>query len=748
MLSKGFPEKTFCLLVIALLFVELLTPFAYAAGEEEKKVESIIQYPTGFVGSEACTTNPITPQERQTLYDNTIGKPIEQLTDLPLETALQAAQTPVQNPLSPDAPLNPFLESSANPLDQKISLASLAALMGVEKKELVEKYVDDFDEEKDDVNEVADNTFVSLAQAQAIARDKGGTAKERVDDIISKYFGIGGSQTSALPTPSPEPYANLKIILPGSPGRELTYNQLAAAQALNSESCLLNGEIKGKVSYLALLNADLTYGIPNDETLSGQYVYAPSGKVEGDLVDPRSNQWLVGNTILSILSLNGGANILVPSFYEDWIAFTGVWTRADAIISVATSLAAKSAADNIAKIKTAKTELKNSLLSSQAAREEGEIKSLIANDIYGPIQKQGGGLLYSTKDGKKVIVKSVFDVDVVTDKIIKDVTEETTDSILKTTAKTTVTAEGKEITTTVVEQTFKSPVAGAEPVLDQVVVKSTYAIERGQAEQVVTETIREDGTKILTTITTETQTVDAAQVLKITPEAGGAGLDVPIARENSVDGVLKQQGLSPVRVPNTGYENEIAQGMKMEASWNRLKRQVLGRVSYNLMMGGGWLGPARLAYDIADRNLFSASGFNDNKYLKVFVNKAVAQKFKSGTDVFGIGGVQELIGEWTNSELTTPSKAFKVGSVFLGNFPQGGSEDRESKTIVSSSSGWQITTSWKGSSNAVNFEDVRSPGRESFTSLPLVTNEILPEAVVNSKLGGSAYNFLLTLGLP
>jgi len=37
MLSKGFPEKTFCLLVIALLFVELLTPFAYAAGEEEKK---------------------------------------------------------------------------------------------------------------------------------------------------------------------------------------------------------------------------------------------------------------------------------------------------------------------------------------------------------------------------------------------------------------------------------------------------------------------------------------------------------------------------------------------------------------------------------------------------------------------------------------------------------------------------------------------------------------------------------------
>jgi hypothetical protein len=223
-----------------------------------------------------------------------------------------------------------------------------------------------------------------------------------------------------------------------------------------------------------------------------------------------------------------------------------------------------------------------------------------------------------------------------------------------------------------------------------------------------------------------------------------------IAPTRGFDTIVGEQGLSPVTKPGTGLNPAVKTGLGSQANWNRLKAQALPRVSYSLMMGAGWMGMARLAYDIADRNLFDASGFNDPQYLKVFVGKEAGKKFREATSILALGHVQEIIARYTGSQLTAPAKAFSVGNVFLGNYQADapGGEDRASTTLLSSFPSWTIKTVWKGDSLAVNFEDVRNPGTETYTSLPLLTNKIVAKPIINSKTGGAAYSYLLTLSLP
>lgn len=691
-------KKTFSLAVIMLLFAELFAPYAFAAATPTPSSTpspspgasaspsptptpiSTINYPPGF-SSESCAVNSITDAQRKQLWDNTIGMPVEQLTDVPLQNALQAQNSPVFNPLAPNMPLNPQQSGvSISPLEQTISLSTLASLSGggLTEEALVRGYVKDFDSSKDDVHNVSQNTFVSVAQAQAIATHKGGTAKDRLDQVVNQLLrgGQGQQQIPALPTPTPEPYAGLKMILPGQPGtdgqqREITYPQLAAMEALNPESCLLKGTIKGRVSYFSILDSDLTYGIEGNQTLSGTYVNPANGDTtDADLVDPRSNQHFVASDIVGVLSLNGGANILLPSFYEDWTAFTGAWTRADFIASTALALGATSAMKNIAKMREATLEKVQRTEASRLAAGNPELADRFTADIYGNIRSgriNVGGTHYDTKlftdvDGKTLNVYSDY-----------------------------ITFPGA---------------AGAAPT--QVQRIHVYNAEG----------------------TTEVLTHDI-------PAGGPAG--------TSSEQFLQGQGFKPTRNTNEGLNYELDTARKVEGNWNRLKTQAMPRVTYNMMMGAGWMGPARFAYDVASRNIFEAHGFNQNKYLKVMVDKPVAEKFRTASDFFVLGDVQEAIAEWTGSQTTTPKKAFQAGTVVLANYAEGSALADESTTTLASTGGWQIETRWKGASYSVNFENLKGGKPDKFTSLPIVTNEILPNAVVNKKVAGGAYNYLLTL---
>src|SRR3989344_3859778 len=108
-------QKFFSLLAIALLFVELFSPYAFAAStptptptptpragatstatptpvpSPTPKPTSTIRYPSDFSSSGgSCIVSKISDAERQTLWENTLNKPITELSDVPLEQALQA----------------------------------------------------------------------------------------------------------------------------------------------------------------------------------------------------------------------------------------------------------------------------------------------------------------------------------------------------------------------------------------------------------------------------------------------------------------------------------------------------------------------------------------------------------------------------------------------------------------------------------------------------------------------------------
>ncbi|MEM4255333.1 MAG: hypothetical protein QXR53_03320 [Candidatus Norongarragalinales archaeon] len=653
----------------------MFSPFAFAADptpSPTSKPTSTIPYPAEIKSGGSCTVSTISDSERETLWANTAAKPIQQLTDVPLEVALNQQGAKITNPLDPNAPLNPA--PALTVLDQQVTLASLQAF-GVPKEKLL-KYVQDYDASQDNADEVLQNTAVTVSQANEIMRrelSRGSSALERWNQVFNNFLGGNREIPTVQPLPqgTPEPYANLKVIIPGPVGengkqREITYAQVAAAQALNPDSCLLKGTIKGRISYLGVLGSDLTYGIPGNQTISGKYIYPPTNETNADLDDPLSNQWFVGRSIISSLSLNGGANILLPSFYEDWMAFTGAWSRADLYVSLGISLGATSMINRIEKIRKTNIELKQNLEQARLQSKGFQDKSL--TDLYGPIEQRAGAQVFTNTNGDEVLVRTVH----LRDEPLLD--------------------------------------AAGNPVLDvhgNPIIRPVQAVE-----------VRDTG---------------GALVVR---EEIGAG--------QTIDSVLSTHNLNPKRVEREGLEYQIRRSEPVKAAWERAKKQSVPRVSYNLMMGAAWMGPARLAYDMATRNLFAATGFNENKYLKIMVNRPVAEKFRDATNLFGIGKVQELISEYTGG---APSKAFFAGKVFIGNFPSS-SESGDSLTSIGSDTGWKINTVWKGNSFAVNFEDVRYPGAEKYTGLHLVSNEILPRPVLNKKFDSATYNFLLTLALP
>ena len=671
MQEKSISLKAFSLFTIFVFVAELFSPFAFAADATPSPTPtplpptSTIPYPAEIKSGGNCAVSVISDAERQTLWDNTATKPIQQLTDVPLEAALNQQGAKVQNPLDPNAPLNPA--PALTVFDQQITLSSLQAF-GIPKEKLL-KYVQDYDSEKDKPDEVLQNTAVTLAQAQEIMRreDRGGTAAQRLNDYVNKLIpGAGAQPSPSLPQGTPQPYANLKVILPGPVGsdgkqREITYNQIAAVTGLKPDSCLLQGTIKGRVSYMSVLGSDLTYGIPGNQTLSGQYIYPPSGLPDEELVDPRSNQWFIGKSLASFLSLNGGANILIPSFYEDWTAFTGKWAKVDLYASLGLGIAATSASKNLEKIRDFREKRLAEVIQSPGTRSgQGRMQNFLLDKLEGDIKKHkvpgaGEGLLFKNANQE--------------DRIIR--------------------------------------------------IESSTPAAGGAAQDNVV----------------------------IYDARGGTTYSEPIGHpgQRTPDEVIDAQGLTAERETSQGLQFEVEEAQKKIKVWDQIKKSAVPRVSYNLMMGAAWMGPARLAYDIADRNFFAASGINQNKYLKVFADRNVAEKFRGATNLLGIGAVQEILSDYTG---TTPTKAFKVGRVYLANYPEGSDDSRQSTTTISNAEKWAITTQWKGSSFSVNFEDVLRKPDEKYASLPMVTNDILPNAVINRKTGGSAASYLLTLATP
>ncbi|NUN11479.1 hypothetical protein HUU53_02440, partial [Candidatus Micrarchaeota archaeon] len=300
-------KKTFSLLVITLFLIEVLAPFSYAQTT-----------PSGGT----CRISEITDSERNTLWQNALKTQVNQITDTSVGDALNENNA-YTDPFSPNQKI-----SSPDVFKQQIPLTTIASWVNEDPKEIAKAVFSDFDENKNNVNELG----LTIPEALVYAKTRG-QAKEDSLKAQLKQLGLMNEDESLAPTPTPKPYEGMKITIPDSdPTRaDFSIQQLVDAQAINPQSCILDDEIQGRVTYFGSLSNDLVYCNKDSfECNNGQFPNPANGKIE----ETETNQYLKSDNTQSLLSLNGGGNIVVPAFYEDWISFTGKYNQIDFLTSL------------------------------------------------------------------------------------------------------------------------------------------------------------------------------------------------------------------------------------------------------------------------------------------------------------------------------------------------------------------------------------------------------------------------------
>ena len=185
-------------------------------------------------------------------------------------------------------------------------------------------------------------------------------------------------------------------------------------------------------------------------------------------------------------------------------------------------------------------------------------------------------------------------------------------------------------------------------------------------------------------------------------------------------------------------KTETMQGVaKRLDEYDEIFKVLRRRVSYGFVLGSLWLGPARFAYQINDAIALSSKGMDaetrQKYYLKVFVNKDVATEFRESTDFLGFGRIIEVVSGVFH--VNAPEEAFRANSYYVINIAEKQENPEESsRTSVSFSSGsWQIQTTWPhpATSTLTMFEKVKPSTKVS--SMPLETNLLPADAVVDDK---------------
>ncbi|OIO23924.1 hypothetical protein AUJ65_02630 [Candidatus Micrarchaeota archaeon CG1_02_51_15] len=161
------------------------------------------------------------------------------------------------------------------------------------------------------------------------------------------------------------------------------------------------------------------------------------------------------------------------------------------------------------------------------------------------------------------------------------------------------------------------------------------------------------------------------------------------------------------------------------------------RVSYGFILGSLWLGPARFAYQINDAISLTSRGMSADKrqeyYLKMYVNKDVAESFRTSTDFLGMGRILEVLSGAFH--INAPEEAFRANSYYLINIAEPNEEAREaSTTSVNFRDGaWQVQTLWPhpATSTLTAFEKV-SPSTK-VSAMSFETSMLPADAIVEGK---------------
>ena len=616
-------SKAFSSLVIAVMvFSMVFPPFAYAeeiAPEPQTTLDNNQETGTITVCS-GTTINYITDADRQRLWESTIGFTADEINDLnPQQNALQEAGT-FENPM--------YLAVAPEGAEKKVDFRSFATLMGVTGEDAMRDLALQLGVQIDRDNVISNDAEVLISRANLYAENQG-----KASVFMNKLaeWGLVEQGATQLPAASEPAYSELKISLPGG-GNQIALSDLYKLEAMDPESCLLQDRINGRVTYMGLLAKDLTYGDDGEQIYSGRYESPASGGVDDELNDG-SNQHFTGESITGYIDLGQGSNILIPSFYENWLKTFKTINNIQFAIGGLTLL-------------TSSMHTKN--LIAQQQKVEGNLQSIQGLDI-----------------GRSM--ESVFKSEVT-------LLDDAGDVILDATTGTPIT------------KTFST--------LSMDEVENLYA-------------------------------------------SGN-----PVAVEYA--------GVAGVKGQITKFTSQLEEAQTIIGTWSRVKKLASPALTTSIVLGFTWLGPGRFMFEVNDGLLLETTSSQNGQYLTVVANRKPAEGFRSATNPFGSGKVQEMMGDFMG--ITAPNKAFEMGKIFIINKAEEESQTAGSNSVTrlgSFGANWQVFTNWEGPSSSMNFEDLRNlKSDEKYTSMGFITNDILPEATINQAVKGEAYKYLTALALP
>ncbi|MEM0476005.1 MAG: hypothetical protein QW343_04415, partial [Candidatus Norongarragalinales archaeon] len=344
-------KKKFALSVVFLFLIELQAPFAFADGTSLTTASGTAAtgstIASAYPASDSCPpVMEISAVDRERLWANTMGFLPREINDLSegaaIANQLGGKVGEFQNPAS-----NPYAPAAAG--KEGIPVTLLAQTVGVDARELVKELCGNrkqcLDAYLDAEGRVLADSRIPIEVANdyvsVYARRKNlmPSQSNAILDQLRRYGVLPGQPgAAAIPTPTPPPYADLKIVISGGTvgKNEYALSDLFKEKAVDPESCILDEHIAGRVTYMALLSRNVAFCNEGDKMCrEGRFVSPANGALEYNIPE---NQYFTSSEAAVWLSLNGGAHFIVPSFFEDWLYFAKKWNQIDLYISLGLSL--------------------------------------------------------------------------------------------------------------------------------------------------------------------------------------------------------------------------------------------------------------------------------------------------------------------------------------------------------------------------------------------------------------------------
>lgn len=606
----------------------------------------------------ACTSSSMTASQVKAFWDATQDFTGDEVNSLSNSALLKSNSTAFsQQTGNGQVIVNNYISTGSADSAKRVPVADVARILGKSSEEVATDFA---------VDPVNGTISMQMFQAEA---DK--------NPALSKFMGQFSSLVSNSPAASLEKaaYVNYKIRLPN--GKTLALSDLLSMDDLGQEngSCMLdNSFLQGRVSYMGQLDRDLVIGFDRSSTTL------------------KSNQHLTSSNTIAALSLNGGSSVVVPLRYENFLRAIKKVLEVDTIANLVEVGLIFTAKKKTNLLKDDRKEIEESLSVLQGGRDPLAWQDLVNN----PHKAE----LFSYLTSKNVPVSTIV---------------------------TDFNKMNSEIAF------YDSVVAGIAVNPGISVVEARNAITSLKAQQAQLESVLDSVPGVTVPVSlpgTAPRTGVAALGAGVDPAT-----DVKAAIESSTT-ITTAYGFSTIQSQEVGRELEriklteqrntkLAEGLGLPSETSRLDRiygYLEGKLMNNFVMGFGWLGAGRFGLSLA--NGFAVSS-NDKRladnYLKVMINRNdVLASFRDSTNWFLSGRVLEVVSSVTKSG--APREIFGVGPMIFINSPIADSSayDQASSSstgLTYSGGAWQVSSDWRGKSDATLFEDVRDD--PTYARMPL-----------------------------